>query len=493
VIARLRLDLTRTFRLAALTVTLTLAAGCGAAADRSGTAVLETQAPAYRPTAREAAFLDTLQLRTFRWFWDLADPVTRLTPDRAPTQSFASVAASGFALTAYGIGAEHGWVTRADARRRVVETLRFFLAAKQDTARAGVTGHRGFFYHFLDMGTGHRFEQVELSTIDTALLLAGALFCQSYFDGPHPEERRIRVQVDSLMAAVDWNWAMVRPGLISHGWDPENGFLEWDWGAYNESMLMPLLALGSTTHVVGPEVWPRWVRGSTWGTFHGLAHVGFPPLFGHQYTQVWWDLRGIQDSTMRAHGIDWFENSRRATLAQRAYAIENPGGFRGYGERLWGLTACDGPLNDTVRVEGRVRRFATYDARGASYVGVNDDGTVSPTAAGGSVAFAPEVVVPMLLALRQDWGDHAFNQYGFVDALNPTLDVAMKTQHGTIVPGVGWFDGDQLGIDQGPILAMIENYRTGLVWNTMRKNAYVIRGLKRAGFTGGWIDRAGGR
>ncbi len=438
--------------------------------------------------AREAAFLDTLEQRTFRWFWDLTDSSTGLTPDRAPTPSFASVAAVGFGLTAYPIGAERGWVTRPQARDRALATLRFLWRAPQGDAPRGCTGYRGFFYHFLDPRTGHRFEDVELSTMDTALLLAGALFCQSYFDRDDPREAEVRALAESLYARVDWGWAQVRPPMVVHGWDPESGFLPYDWRGMNESMLVPILALASPTHPLGPEVWADWLRGCRWGTFQGIEHVGFAPLFGHQYSQVWLDLRGLQDSLMRAHGIDWFENSRRATLAQRAYALANPGGFRGYGERLWGLTACDGPVNDTVAVGGRRLRFTSYEARGASFREVVDDGTVSPAAAGGSVAFAPEVVVPMLMAVRDTYGEQVFGAYGFVDALNPTLDVATRVQHGRVVPGVGWFDIDRLGIDQGPILAMIENHRSGLVWRTLRKNPHVVRGLRVAGFTGGWLD-----
>jgi hypothetical protein len=193
---------------------------------------------------------------------------------------------------------------------------------------------------------------------------------------------------------------------------------------------------------------------------------------------------------MRERGIDYFENSRRATLAQRAYAIANPAGFRGYGERLWGLSACDGPLDGTVTAGGRARAFHTYEARGASFVGVNDDGTIAPTAAASSIAFAPEVVIPTLVAMRDDWGEPLFGRYGFVDALNPTLDVEAPLRYGQVVPGKGWFDTDYLGIDQGPILAMIENHRSGLVWKTMRRNPHIVRGLKRAGFTGGWLDSA---
>ena len=445
--------------------------------------------PAPRPlTAREAAFLDTLEQRTFRWFWDLSDARTGLTPDRAPTPSFASIAAVGFALTAYPIGAERGWVTREQARDRTLATLRFFWRAPQGDAPRGRSGTHGFFYHFLEPATGHRFERVELSTMDTALLLAGVLFCQSYFDRGDVAETEVRALAESLFARADWQWACVRPPMVAHGWDPEQGFLPYDWRGMNESMLVPILALASPSHPLPPVTWSYWAGGCRWGTFQGLEHVGFPPLFGHQYSQVWLDLRGLQDSLMRAHGIDWFENSRRATLAQRRYAIANPGGFRGHGARCWGLTACDGPLDDSVTVDGRRLGFHTYEARGASFREVLDDGTIAPTAAGGSIAFVPEAVVPALIAMREAYGEHLFGAYGFVDAFNPTLDVPVRVPQGRVVPGVGWFDVDRLGIDQGPILAMTENLRSGLVWRTMRRNPHIVRGLKAAGFTGGWLD-----
>jgi hypothetical protein len=443
---------------------------------------------AFQIDARSAAFLDTLQRRTFGYFWELGDTLRGLTPDRAPTPSFASVAAVGFALTAHPIGVEHGWVTREQARRRVLNTLRFFWTARQDTAARGATGHRGFFYHFLDARTGQRFEQVELSTMDTALLLAGALFCQTWFDRDHPEEAEIRALADSIYRRVDWRWAQVRPPSIVLGWHPESGHLPYDWGGYNETLLLHVLALGSPTHAVGPETWTHYVQGYRWGAFHGEEHVGFAPLFGHQYSHVWIDFRGIRDSVMSAHGIDYFENSRRATLAQQRYAVANPSGFAGYGERLWGLSACDGPVDRQLEVGGRERQFRTYAARGASFTEVVDDGTIAPTAAAGSIPFAPEIVVPTLIAIRERYGEHVFGRYGFVDALNPTLDQEIPVQHGRVVAGVGWFDTDYLGIDQGPILTMIENYRTGRVWQVMRRNAYVQRGLRAAGFRGGWLD-----
>ena len=444
--------------------------------------------PAFTPSSEEAAFLDTLEERTFRFFWDLSSPATGLTPDRHPTRSFASISGTGFALTAYPIGVERGYVSREAARKRVLDTLRFLWTARQDTSASGSIGYKGFFYHFLDPDTGHRFEQVELSTVDTALLLAGVLFCQSYFDQADADEGTIRALAESLYARVDWQWASPRPPLVGHGWTPEEGFLQWDWGGYNEAMILYLLALGSPTHAVSPEAWGAWTRGYRWGSYEGQEHYGFAPLFGHQYTQVWVDMRGVQDDSVRAHGLDYFENSRRATLAQRSYAIKNPGGWTGYGEGLWGLTACDGPVNGTYPIAGRPREFRTYSARGASFTHLEDDGTICPSAAGGSIVFAPEIVIPTLFAMRRTYGEPLFSQYGFVDALNPTFQLDVPVQHGRVVPGVGWFDTDYLAIDQGPILAMIENYRSEFVWKVMRRNPHLVRGLRRAGFQGGWLD-----
>jgi hypothetical protein len=439
---------------------------------------------------RVAAFLDTLQRRTFGYFWERTPPTTGLTPDRWPTPSFSSIAAVGFALTAYPIGVERGYITRTQAAERTLATLRFFWEAPQDSAASGVTGYKGFFYHFLDMQTGRRWQTVELSTIDTSLLLAGVLFCQSYYDGADAVETEIRALADSIYFRVDWTWAQARPPAVSMGWHPESGFISADWIGYNEAMILYALALGSPTHPVQPEAWNAWVSGYRWGTWYDQPHVGFGPLFGHQYSHVWIDFHGIKDAYMRGRGIDYFENSRRATYVQRAYAIANPDRWKGYGDSVWGLTASDGPLNGTVEIDGRPRQFHTYWARGASFTEITDDGTIAPTAAGGSVPFAPEIAIPALLAMRETYGSRLFSTYGFLDAFNPTLTAQVPVQHGSVDPMLGWVDGDYLGIDQGPILSMVENYRSELIWRVMRRNPHIIRGLVRAGFTGGWLDEA---
>ncbi len=439
-------------------------------------------------SADETVFTDDLQERTFRFFWDQAHPATGLAPDRWPTRSFASSAATGFALTAYPIGAQRGWITREAACRRALRTLRFLWTARQDSARTGAAGHHGLFYHFLDPATGARFADVELSTVDTALLLAGALFCQSYFDRPVAAEDSVRALADSLYARADWRWASPRPPAIGHGWTPEAGHLPYDWRGYNEAMILYVLALASPTHPVDPAAWDAWVAGYRWGSFQEREHVGFGPLFGHQYSHVWLDLRGVRDAFMAERGLDYFENARRAVAAQQAYARQNPAGWAGYGPLLWGLSACDGPVDGEFTVAGRPRRFHTYWARGASFTGVQDDGTLCPPAMAACLPFAPELVVPALRHLRETYGGRILGEYGLLDAMNPTFRLDAPVQHGRVDPRLGWFDTDYLGIEQGPLVAMFENARSGLVWRTMRRNAHVVRGLRLAGFTGGWLD-----
>jgi len=437
----------------------------------------------------EAALLDDVQRRTFHYFWDLADPGTQLIPDRAPTPSFSSIAAVGFGLTAYGIGAERGYVTRQAAAERTLATLSSLLAMKQGLEARGVSGYKGFFYHFLDMKTAERFRTVELSTVDTALLIAGALFAQSYFDRDNATEAAIREAAERLYARVEWPWEQVRANAISMGWTPEEGFHTYDWRGYNEAMIVVILALGSPAHPVDAAAWPEYHKTDRWGTFYGQSHIVFAPLFGHQYSHVWIDFRGIRDSVNREHDLDYHENSRRATLAQRAYAIDNPQQWRDYGETIWGLTACDGPMDATITIDGRTRTFHSYHARGATDGDVRDDGTIAPTAAVSAIAFAPEIAIPAMREMSRRYGANLYSTYGFLDSFNPTLRTTEELKHGRVDPAQGWFDVDYLGIDQGPILAMIENYRTGLVWNTMKKNPHIVRGLERAGFTGGWLER----
>lgn len=452
-----------------------------------------------RPSARlpqpdvarlpDAALLDELAERTFRFFWETAHPRTGLVPDRWPTPSFASISALGFGLVAYPIGAERGFVSREAARDRTLAVLRFLAGLPHGEEGAGRAGHRGFFYHFLDPETGLRFERVELSTMDTALLLAGALFAAGYFDREQTAEVEIRSLVDSLYRRVDWRWAQDDPPLVAMGWHPETGFVESDWTGYDEGMLVYLLALGSPTHPIGPEAWEAWARSYRLLEFQGQSYIAFAPLFGHQFTHVFVDFREIRDAPMRRHGFDYFENSRRAALAQRAWAIANPRGWRGLGPDLWGVSACDGPVDAELPYAGETRRFWTYAGRGVGADFVLDDGTITPAGAVASLPFVPAEATAAVRALRAGFGAQVYSTYGFFDALNPSfLFTDVKLRHGRVVPGVGWFDTDYLGINQGPILAMLENQRSGLVWRVMRSNPHLVRGLERAGFSGGWLD-----
>jgi hypothetical protein len=438
-------------------------------------------------------FLDELEHRTFDFFWETTDARTGLAPDRWPTPSFCSIAAVGFALSAYPLGVARGTITREQARERTLKTLSFFAGLPQGPGKTGVAGYKGFFYHFLDMKTGLRFERCELSTVDTTLLLMGALHAQSFFDAEQADEARIRSLVDELYGRVDWAWAQVRPPSISHGWTPEEGFIKSDWKGYNEAMMVYLLALGSPTRPVKPEAWEAWTSTydeHSWGESYGQTLLRFPPLFGHQFTHCWVDFRGIRDAYMGKRGLDYFENSRRATYAQQAYAKANPLGWQGYSAEVWGVSASDGPADVTLpykTTSGKTeqRRFISYAGRG---MGQYDDGTLAPYAAGSSIAFAPEIVVPALKAIKERY-PHTWGRYGFWDAFNPSFNYTdVKPQHGRIEPGKGWVDTDMLGIDQGPLLAMLGNHRGELIWTAMRKNAHLVRGLKRAGFTGGWLS-----
>jgi hypothetical protein len=475
-------------RLSMRWLTAAMASACAALA-----AAAALGAPPQRPSPGQAAeaagalrephavlfdpFLTDLEGRTFRYFWETANPANGLIPDRYPTPSFASIAAVGFGLTAYPIGVERGYVSRAEAQQRVLTTLRFF---------AHETNEHGFFYHFIDMQTGARASDSEVSTVDTALLLAGMLFCQSYFDGKDYRDVQIRKLTDEIYRRVDWNWAQPRPPAVALAWTPTEGFSQDDWRGYNEAMLVYILALGSPTHPIGPQAWMQWTStyDRHWGTLYDQTYLSFAPLFGHQYTHVWVDFRGIRDVYMREHGLDYFENSRRATYTQRRYAIANPKHWQGYGRNIWGMSASDGPGPAHELSQGQGHPFMTYAARGVGVGRIVDDGTIAPTAAISSLPFAPEIVLPATLEMYHRFGSSIYSTYGFLDAFNASYIVSPNQQH-----GVGWVDPDYVGIDQGPIVAMIENYRSDLVWRVMRGNLYLQQGLERAGFSGGWLAR----
>ncbi|HET7817445.1 MAG TPA: glucoamylase family protein [Sphingomicrobium sp.] len=437
-------------------------------------------------------FYEDIEQRTFRFFWETVNRSNGLVPDRWPTPSFSSIAAVGFALTAYPVGVERGWCPRSEARDLTLATLRFLWNAPQGPEPGGTSGHRGFFYHFLDMQTGLRYRQVELSSVDTTILLMGALFAGRYFDRDEAAEREIRKLAEELYARADWNFFRSDGRVpISMGWHPETGLIPANWVGYNEAMFVNILAIGAPVHSAPPAVWDEWTRPYPrfWRGSGATRRLGFAPLFGHQYSHIWIDFRGIRDAPMRAAGFDYFENSRRATYANRAWCAANPAGWAGYSDRVWGLTACDGPGGAILPFRGERRRFFGYSARGPlNEPDGRDDGTIAPTAALGSLPFAPEIVVPCAEALLAEHGQRIYSRYGFVDSFNPSFTgTGAKAEGGSVDPRHGWVARDYLGIDQGPILLQAANHRDEFVWRHMRQVPAIRRGLKLAGFTGGWL------
>ncbi|MGH9647012.1 MAG: glucoamylase family protein [Bryobacteraceae bacterium] len=396
-------------------------------------------------------FLDYVQHVHFDYFWYLANPRNGLVPDRNPRDSACSIAAVGFGLSAIAIGIDHGWISRPQGAARVRTTLNTFWNGSQGTNASGTIGFRGWFYHFIDMRNAVR-SMGELSSIDTALLLAGMLDARQYFNGSSPEERSIRRLADGIFERVDWGWMTRGSNVVSMGWTPETGFIPSNWIGYNEAMILYCLGLGTPRRPLPASAWDAWTSGYACTTNDAWSFVPFPPLFGHQYSHCWIDFRHIADAYMRGRGSTYFENSTRATLAQRAYCIANPLRRSGYSELVWGLTACDSPSG-----------YAAHGAPPAQ----NDDGTIAPTAAGGSIVFTPEYSVATLRYLYTQYRSRLWTEYGFRDAFNL---------------GANWVDTDELGIDQGPIVIMIENYRTERVWRRFMQDPIVRRGLNRAGF-----------
>ena len=425
--------------------------------------------------------LAQLERDTFKYFTHEMNPENGLVPDNTRQDAPSSIAAVGFALTAYPVGVERKYLTRADAIKRTLITLRFFHDAPQGKGSDAI-GYKGFYYHFLNMKTGQREWKSEVSTIDTTYLLAGALTVAMYFDRENKEEREIRKLAEALYLRADWRWAQNRALTVSHGWKPERGFIKYRWSGYSEALILYVLGLGSPTFPLPPESYRAWTRTYEWKELYGYEFLYAGPLFIHQLSHMWIDFRGIQDEYMSEKGIDYFENSRRAVYVQQAYAMRNPKGFLGYDQLCWGITASDGPGPAVRRINGRTRRFYDYISR--SIPDGPDDGTLAPWAVAASLPFAPEAVLPSLRRINQDYPDLT-SKYGFKCSHNPTFSSDKRT-------GKGWISQGYYGIDQGPVVMMIENYRSGFIWRLMGKCPHIVNGLRRAGFSGGWLKPSGG-
>jgi hypothetical protein len=422
------------------------------------------------------ATLDKLQRDTFGYFMKETNRANGMVPDNTRQGAHASITAIGFGLTALTIGVERGFLTRAEAIERTLTTLRFFRESEQSEAPEA-TGYKGFYYHFLHMDSGRRARECELSTIDSTFLLAGALTAGAYFDCDTADEREIRALAEELYHRADWEWALNAGETVSMGWKPESGFLPYRWEGYNEALILYVLALASPTHPIPPSSYSAQTRSYRWEKLYGYDFLFGGPLFVHQLSHMWIDFRAIQDEFMRGKGIDYFENSRRATYVQQRYAIENRRRHNGYGENCWGITASDGPGPASLLIDGVERRFFDYVARGIPYG--PDDGTIAPWAAVASLPFAPEIVLPALQHFNEHYPE-MISKYGFKCSFNPTFTAASQER-------TGWISKGYYGLDQGPIVIMIENHHSGFLWELMKKCPFVVEGLRKAGFTGGWL------
>ena len=420
--------------------------------------------------------LGQLQLTTLQYYLHESNPVNGLIRDKTDGIAPSSIAAVGLALATIPVCIERGVLSREFAPEVVLKRLRFFRDSPQGP-EPDATGYKGFYYHFLDMKTGRRAWNCELATIDSAFLFAGMITCAAYFDADTEEEAEVRRLVDELYCRADWKWATNGNAAISHGWRPESGFIPHYWTGYDEALLVYLLALGSPTFSLPPESYAAYCSTYSWKKIYGREFLYSGPLFTHQLSHLWIDFRGLRDAFMREHDSDYFENSCSATYIQQAYAKHNPHEFEGYGEFCWGITATDGPAWEKRMVKGVEREFYDYYARGVPFG--PDDGTLAPWVAVASLPFAPEIVIPTIREMASlKLG--MTRRYGFKPSFNRTYEVQDS-------PTGWWVTPYHFGIDQGPVALMIENYRTGLIWDIMRRSPYVVAGLRRAGFKGGWL------
>jgi hypothetical protein len=424
--------------------------------------------------------LSNLQRETFDYFLKEVDPATGLIIDKTKPGFPSSIAVVGMSLSAYIIGVERKFLSRKDAIKRIVKILRFFHNSHQGT-EVDATGYKGFYYHFLEMSTGKRAWGCELSTIDTTFLIAGALSAATYFSGTDEDEVMIRELADKLYHRVDWQWALNEGLTVTHGWKPESGFLPFRWDDdYNEALLLYTLALASPTFPIKPEGYKKWASTFALKKVYNIEYLYAGPLFIHQFSHMWIDFKGINDDFNKKTGFDYFENSKRATYVHRQYGIENPQQYAHYGQYGWGFTASDGPGDFVLDINGKQMVFYDYIARGAPFG--PDDGTISPWAVVASLPFAPEIVIDTIRHAIEKLSLRHHRLYGFDASFNPTYPEKSSNPNGWVSP---W----RFGLNQGPIVIMIENYNSELLWKIMKQCPYIIKGLQLAGFSGGWLDQ----
>lgn len=449
-----------------------LAAIVSAACNQPQKTVFRSQGKVdYLLSSEDEAMLDSIQKKTFLFFMGEHHPEWGIVRDRTASWAPASIASTGFGIPSFAIGAERGWITRDEAAQITLNMMNFFVNSLQSPDTLA-SGYKGFYYHFLRMDTGLREWRCELSSVDTGLLMMGILFARNYYDRDNETENQIRSQASLMLENIEWDFMMMPDTgnyarQISMGWHPESGLHKMGWSGYNEALFLYILAAGTGLENA-KESYRSWLSSYKWQTpYEGLSHVAFPPLFGHQFSHCFIDFRGLADEYMRDKGIDYFENSRRATRVQRQYAIDNPHGWVGYDSLCWGVTASDGPGDKYNFGE---REFLGYAGRGTSGPEYNyfDDGTIAPYGPLSSLPFAPEIVIPTIRSINEKMGDKIWGRYGYYDSFNLTA---------------GWVNDDFIGIDQGPMLIMIENFRTGLVWNYVMNDPVIQKGLQTLGFS----------
>jgi hypothetical protein len=416
------------------------------------------------------------QRGAFGYFLQHANPANGLVADTSRANAPASIAVVGFALSCYPVAVVRGWITRDEAIERTLVTLRFFRKSEQSVA-ADASGYKGFYYHFLDMQSGRRVWDCELSLIDSTFLLAGMLTAAMFFTDTDPREREIRQLADALYRRVDWQWAQGGATTVRQGWKAESGFLHYGWEGYSEASLLYVLGLASPTHALSPQSYDAWTATYQWENIYDVEYLYAGPLFIHQYSHAWIDFAGLRDKFMREKRSDYFQNTCRAIEVQREYARRNPKDFRGYAADCWGISANDGPGPKHVVLDSVARRFFGYVARGIPFG--PDDGTLAPAAMLGSIAFAPQRVLVALRALCERYP--RLTQEGRLPGgFNPTLPGSAAH---------GWVSEGFYGLDQGLVVMMIENFRSRQIWQLLRRCPYIASGLRRAGFRGGWMGR----
>ena len=441
------------------------------------------------PAAPLDPLFEDIEKRTFNFFWETTEGATGLVPDRWPGAPFASIAAVGFALNAYAIGVERGYVTRAQARARVLTTLRFLHAAPQGArSRRTARATRAF---STTSSISAAASATEIPSCPPSTPRCSWRACCSWAatsTRTNADEAEIRKLADELYRRVNWPWSIEHVPDIRMAWSPEGQFQTHDWRGYNEAMLVYILALGSPTFPAARQTWLAWTSDyyRSWGTLEGQTHLTFGPMFGHQFSAMWIDFRGIKDEFMWPLGIDYFENSRRGVLSQRAYAIRNPLDWRGYGPNIWGITASDGPGDFKLPYLGQTRAvprlLGAWRGPGRTARGNlrrrHHRARPRPSRRCRS---REEIVVPATREMHKRYGQYIYGKYGFVDAFNPSFDYDVPLKRGRRVRGVGWVASDYLGIDQGAIISMIENHRSELIWTVMKRNPYIQRGLDARG------------